>query len=334
MSNRFMNNMAVSDVSAPRDARAGAPLDLADLLRHAIGVGARHGYRVAAQGASGHIFFEAGRVIHAEFGEDCGLRAVNEMLRSGAVAFEPVVGSWPAHATLHLSPELLLSLTERDTSRVVRKVDLPLEPPPLPGSFESERGELVPPVHPAAARTNGPKKSVSGVVPKLVGAASAPAAAPRSVSPVSVFGPAGLVVAVPRTPAATPIVRASEPRLRSTIAARAASVAAAAAPPPPSIAPVPPRAGSQPTTMVRITPRGELLAARGKNAEQVAEAAAFIHGLATAIAADFGRRARANVHLSGNGVSLLVARSEVNDIAAALGPTDRVSSLLGKVGLK
>jgi hypothetical protein len=86
--------------------------------------------------------------------------------------------------------------------------------------------------------------------------------------------------------------------------------------------------------MVRITPRGELLAARGKNAEQVAEAAAFIHGLATAIAADLGRRARANVHLSGHGTSLLVARSEVNDIAAALGQTERVASLLGKVGLE
>ena len=91
---------------------------------------------------------------------------------------------------------------------------------------------------------------------------------------------------------------------------------------------------AQPTTMVRITNRGELLAARGKNAEQIAEAAAFIHGLANLIAADFGRHGRANVHLSGRGMSLLVARSEVNDIAAALGPTERVASLLGKVGLQ
>jgi hypothetical protein len=89
-----------------------------------------------------------------------------------------------------------------------------------------------------------------------------------------------------------------------------------------------------PTTMVRIAPRGELLAARGRNAEQLAEAAAFIHGLANLIAADFGRHGRANVHLSGDGMSLLVARSEVNDIAAALGPTERLASLLGKVGFK
>jgi hypothetical protein len=86
--------------------------------------------------------------------------------------------------------------------------------------------------------------------------------------------------------------------------------------------------------MVRVAPRGDLLAARGKNAEQIAEAAAFIHGLANLIAADFGRHGRANVHLSGAGLSLLVARSEVNDIAAALGPTERLASLLTKVGFK
>ena len=86
--------------------------------------------------------------------------------------------------------------------------------------------------------------------------------------------------------------------------------------------------------MVRIASRGEVLAARGKNAAQVAEAAAFIHGLANLIAQDFGRNGRANVHLSGEGMSLLVARSEVNDIAAAFGPSERVGSLLGKVGLK
>jgi hypothetical protein len=86
--------------------------------------------------------------------------------------------------------------------------------------------------------------------------------------------------------------------------------------------------------MVRIAARGDLLAARGKNSERLAEAAAFIHGLANLIAADFGRQGRANVHLSGGGTSLLVARSEVNDIAAARGATERLTSLLAKVGLK
>jgi hypothetical protein len=354
MSNRFMNNMATNEARSARDMQPGFPRDLADLIRHAARFGGRHGYRVAAPGASGHIYFDAGRAIHAEFGEDCGLRAVNEMLRSGAVAFEPALGSWPAQATLHLSPELLLSLTERDTSRVVRKVDLPVEPPPLPEPFPSEPAELVTPVHPGAAHSTVPKRPVSGIVPKLVEVVSAPESSSRggvgrAITSVRVPAPAavssvpaptastGLVPASSRAPSAPPVVRARERRSSSTIASpevRTGSASSSVVPSPPSIAPVPPRASGQPTTMVRITPQGELLAARGKNAEQVAEAAAFIHGLATAIAADFGRRARANVHLSGNGASLLVARSEVNDIAAALGPTERVSSLLGKVGLK
>ena len=361
MSNRFMNNMATNEAASAHDLQPGFPRDLADLIRHAARFGGRHGYRVAAPGASGHIYFDAGRAIHAEFGEDCGLRAVNEMLRSGAVAFEPALGSWPAQATLHLSPELLLSLTERDTSRVVRKVDLPVGPPPLPEAFLGEPAELVPPVHPGSARPTSPKRPVSGIMPKLVGVGAAPESSSRpgsgrasGVAPMSASTLAsasahrssavsseGLVPSAPgapsRPPSVPPVVRARERRSSSTVASRqvrAGSVVSTVAPAPPSIAPVPPRADGQPTTMVRITPQGELLAARGKNAEQVAEAAAFIHGLATAIAADFGRRARANVHLSGNGSSLLVARSEVNDIAAALGPTERVSSLLGKVGLK
>lgn len=337
---RFEGNMALSD-SAAHLERGGSHRDLPDLIRHAAHFGGRHGYRVAAPGASGHIFFDAGRVIHAEFGEDCGLRAVNEMLRTGAVALEPVRGSWPAQATLHLSPELLLSLTERDTSRVVRKVDLPIEPPPLPPTFGAEASELVPPVHPSVARTGGSKRSVSGVVPKFgaLGSSPAPASGAQLVAKTGqVAGSEPAPARAPsRTPAAASALRARESRSPSRVAVRAPDPPVAvnmAVPAPPSIAPVPPRASDQPTTMVRITPHGELLAARGKNAEQVAEAAAFIHGLAMAIAADFGRRARANVHLSGGGMSLLVARSEVNDIAAALGATERVSSLLSKVGLK
>ena len=355
MSNRFMNNMASNQAASAHATGAGFPRDLADLIRHAAHFGGRHGYRVAAPGASGHIYFDSGHAIHAEFGEDCGLRAVNEMLRSGAVAFEPALGSWPAQATLHLSPELLLSLTERDTSRVVRKVDLPVEPPPLPGSSVGQPAEQG---VSSVARPAGVKRPVSGIMPKLVGALARPTSAKRASvgrapggepAPRAGAAQSALVQRVSRASSEAPAAPGREPRASSTIGptiaraiapkiaspeARAEAASAAGALSLPIIAPVPPRASDQPTTMVRITPQGELLAARGKNAEQVAEAAAFIHGLATAIAADFGRRARANVHISGNGSSLLVARSEVNDIAAALGPTERVSSLLGKVGLE
>jgi hypothetical protein len=87
------------------------------------------------------------------------------------------------------------------------------------------------------------------------------------------------------------------------------------------------------TSMVRVSGRGVLLAARGEECERLANAAAFIHNQAKLIAADLGRHGRTAVHLKGGGLSLLVVKSEVNDIAAALGPTERLRSLLRKVGL-
>jgi hypothetical protein len=381
------------------DGEAGAPRDVAELVRQCSQLDGRQGFRVVARGVSGHIFFEQGRVTHAEFGEDCGLRAVVEMLRAGSVLLEPAA-SWPSQPSLHLGPDLLLSMTGKDASRVVRKVDFPGAPPPLPnpeeakvqaerravaGSGASSRnapGPAAPgpaaPGHAEPPRSS--RRAISGVMPRMdpplqpssehpgpmnsrlapgrePGAAapkqrvSNPSQPARSANPPD---PAQRAVSAPRLPEASrpqtaelptarppaelPITRAQKARSRSIVVARAAraeassggAASAVAVPQAPIQAP----RGQQPTTMVRIASRGDLLAARGENAEQLAEAAAFIHGLANLIAADFGRQGRANVHLSGHGVSLLVARSEVNDIAAALGPTERVASLLSKVGLK
>jgi hypothetical protein len=388
------------------DGHAVSRREVADLVRHCSSSEVRQGFRVSARGVSGHIFFERGRVIHAEFGEDCGLRAVVEMLRAGPVQLE-LASTWPSQPSLHLGPELLLSMTARDASRVVRKVDLPVEPPPLPEPEANGAPELIAPVHPGAPRVTG-KRAISGIMPRVVEsdaeAPVEPAWAPRRASQASnevdasarvdapVRGEASAVasrfsaaVAVSRLaasvavserakakaagqraptgvdphaaaalgqrmPSELPLTRAQKARSRSITVARASrSVVPNAAPPevpvpesqrrsakpPASSRPtVAPPGTAQPTTMVRIAARGELLAARGKNSEQLAQAAAFIHGLANLIAADFGRRGRANVHLSGGGMSLLVARSEVNDIAAALGPTERLTSLLAKVGLK
>jgi hypothetical protein len=390
---------------------AGAPGDVAELVRQCSRLDGRSGFRIVARGVSGHIFFERGRVIHAEFGEDCGLRAVVEMLRSGSVLVEPAA-SWPSQPSLHLGPELLLSMTGKDASRVVRKVDLPVEPPPLPDPSEARDSDAqaehaaaadrVAPVHSEAARP-ATRRAVSGVMPRIAKplversangpgvastratanpaaatlaarpASSAPATTPshpslpaprpqapprrqaplpealvhepRLPAPLSAKPllptprlPAPPSPAVPRLPAELPVTRAQKARSRSIVVARAARVAALASAPgatlPPPRTPIRAPSGQQPTTMVRMASRGDLLAARGESAEQLAEAAAFIHGLANLIAADFGRQGRANVHLSGHGVSLLVARSEVNDIAAALGPTERMTSLLSKVGLK
>jgi hypothetical protein len=352
------------------------------------------------------------------------------MLRAGPVALE-LAASWPSQPSLHLGPELLLSMTGRDASRVVRKVDLPVEPPPLPEPGANGPSELVAPIHPGPARGVG-KRAVSGVMPRVVkGAGEGPVAAktqaaspqPEAVSRAEASArveasaraeasarveasvraeasarveasvraeasaiasrrsaalavsrlaasvavserakakalgsraPAGIapeaVAALgERMPSELPLTRAQKARSRSITVARTLQpvVPGAVEPQAPAAPEGLPRSQkpaaaskaqvprtAQPTTMVRIAARGDLLAARGKNAEQLAEAAAFIHGLANLIAADFGRQGRANVHLSGGGLSLLVARSEVNDIAAALGPTERLTSLLAKVGLK
>jgi hypothetical protein len=310
------------------DARAQRRV--ADVIRQCTSLDGRQGFRVAGKSASGHIFFEAGHVVHAEFGEDCGLRAVVEMLRSGPMAID-AAASWPSQPSLHLGPELLLSMMERDASRVMRKVDLPVTPPPLP-QYDVFGSELVPPVHPEASRSfAAPRRAISGVVP-------------RAVEPEPILDSASESgQASSRAPSPLRVMRADRGKgaAARSLAVRRASKQQGA----PEAIPQPPQAHAvtaaaadaavrSPTTMVRITTRGELLAARGKNAEQLAEAAAFIHGLATLIATDFGRHGRANVHLSGQGQSLLVARSEVNDIAAALGQTERLASLLNKVGLK
>lgn len=92
--------------------------------------------------------------------------------------------------------------------------------------------------------------------------------------------------------------------------------------------------GEHPTTMVRLTSRGLLLAARGENVARVADAASLIHGLANLIAADLGKRRTAAVHLRGRTKSMFVARSEVHDVAAVYGDTRRLAPLLTKVGLR
>jgi hypothetical protein len=88
-----------------------------------------------------------------------------------------------------------------------------------------------------------------------------------------------------------------------------------------------------PTTMVRLTTRGKVLTTRGKDARRVAHAATLIHSLAQLIAADLGRRGTPAVHVRGREKSLLVVRSEVNDIAAACGATRRLASLIDRAGL-
>src|SRR5688572_1307895 len=88
---------------------AGFSGELVELARRSRESG-RAALRVASPHAKGRIFSANGYIIHAEFGEDFGLRAVVEMLRSARVRVEPFSGAWPRRPSLHLGPELLGSL--------------------------------------------------------------------------------------------------------------------------------------------------------------------------------------------------------------------------------
>jgi hypothetical protein len=125
-----------------------------------------------------------------------------------------------------------------------------------------------------------------------------------------------------------------EPAPPATALPRRSAPPASRSPSPAPPSRSPPRATlGPPSTMVRLTTRGEVLTARGKDARRVADAAALIHALAQLIAADLGRRGTPAVHVRGRDKSLLVVRSEVNDIAAACGATRRLASLIGRAGL-
>lgn len=276
--------------AAPAEAIAS---DIIELIRAACSEGSRRAVRIATPDAKGSLFFDSGHIIHAEFGEDYGLRALAPMLRAGPFVIEPWTGLWPSQRSMHLGIDLLLSMVGRETpaegyqldTRVIRKVDhragSPV-PPPLPDehlartSSEAPRTTLV---RPTARRT----REVPPAVP--------PAAQPD-----------GSLAQPVRSAAESAIPRAG--------------------------------AGEPSSSMVRVSAHGTLLAAHGRHADRLADAAAFIHGLANSISVDLGGSGKAAVHLRGHGQSLFVVRSEVGDIAAAFGRTRRLASLLRKVGLR
>ncbi|HEU4583197.1 MAG TPA: hypothetical protein VFS67_33285 [Polyangiaceae bacterium] len=393
---------------------------MAGLIRALCSQGVRRGVRVVAEDKRGHIFFDQGHVVHAEFGEDVGLGAVIEMLHSGSVEFRPCARPWPSQPSLFFTAEKLLAAARPGAMNALTGVRRKPDPEPAPDSASSAERPVFhdPPPLPEAeqepTRADHPRPEPAPLEPTLaakfapldaavselsraVAAAAAvhrssavratraasastarvpaaPAAvksAPRSVSTVK---PASAPAAAP-PPADTAPSSSATPgsgtAAASSPAATAPASAPAAAPAPAASATAslttsereassPPRQRSLPvtwtrrtlprplandepptsrrrpelaTSMVRVSGRGVLLAARGEECERLANAAAFIHNQAKLIAADLGRHGRTAVHLKGGGLSLLVVKSEVNDIAAALGPTERLRSLLRKVGL-
>ena len=409
--------------SAGHTAADWAPTqgDVAGLIRALCSQGLRRGVRVVGEDKRGHIFFDQGHVVHAEFGEDVGLGAVIEMLHSGSVEFRPCARPWPSQPSLFFTAEKLLAAARPGAMNALtgvrRKPDAEApspdsasgpetpsfyDPPPLPDAeleptrADHSRAEAARP-EPTLAAQFAPLDAAVSELSRAVAAAAHRSTAARASRVASTRALRARVPAVPPpAPSSKPTPAAAAPAAKPASAPASApapsSGASPVSPTSPSAAPSnaasPAAAGAQPsastataslatggerehnapprqralpvtwtrralprlmaesdepptsrrrlelaTSMVRVSGRGVLLAARGEECERLANAAAFIHNQAKLIAADLGRHGRTAVHLKGGGLSLLVVKSEVNDIAAALGPTERLRSLLRKVGL-
>jgi len=293
--------------------------DIVELIRAACGDGSRRALRIASLDATGSIFFDGGHIVHAEFGEDYGLRALAPMLRAGPFVVEPWSGKWPSQPSFHLSAELLLSMVGRDgpnayqlDTRVIRKVDHhAVTPPPLPDPSELDFDAF-------ALAAEGQEPAKASLSTRLAATLPAPPLLPPPSSIPSSIPPS--------IPPRNTLVRAKPSRtLPTAVEPAPAAVGAAASAR---------AAAGESSSMVRVSARGALLAAHGRHADRLADAAAFIHGLANSIAVDLGGQGRAAIHLRDRSRSLFVARSEVGDVAAAFGRTSRLASVLRKVGLR
>lgn len=306
--------------SPPRDDSLAA--ELMEIIARTARERSRAALRVAGQEAAGRVFADGGYIVHADFGEDYGLRALLEMRSLPRVVIEPCADPFPGHASLQLGAEMLASVmgsgsdaSQQMVTRVVRKVDLPVEPPPLPE-----------PEHWAEAST--PRAAARPWLPP-----SSPVLADAAeVAALPFPEPVGLAAA-----SRSARLRRSETPDGDPGRARPNEVVAELMAAPRESAVVPRGSAGQSvvaTTMVRVSPDGALLAAHGPRPDRLADSAMFIHGLASAIAMDFACEADAGVHLRSAADSLFVVRSEAGDIGAALGATQRLGSLLRTVGLR
>jgi hypothetical protein len=131
---------------------AGA--QLSDLVQLACQNRIRAVYEVRSPQTVGYLYFDAGRLMHAECGERVGLDAMVFLLGLTAGTILPTARPWPAEASIHMGADaLLLTAAQRldedgevrhrePTTRIVTKVSLP-EPPPLP--FDLTDFDLGPP---------------------------------------------------------------------------------------------------------------------------------------------------------------------------------------------
>jgi hypothetical protein len=165
----------IESVSASNDGfslqLAGA--QLSDLVQLACQNRIRAVYEVRSPQAVGYLYFDAGRLMHAECGERVGLDAMVFLLGLTAGTILPTARPWPAEASIHMGADaLLLTAAQRldedgevrhrePTTRIVAKVSLS-EPPPLP--FDLTDFDVEPP----AAVSQGDSVVVARGTPRAV----------------------------------------------------------------------------------------------------------------------------------------------------------------------
>jgi len=126
----------------------------------------RGAFRVSSEGRQGHLFFEGGQLIHADFGAVTGLDAVVQMLGWRGGAIEPCHAPWPPESSIDMGADALLLCAaqrldemplrpshgaEDLTTKVVRRVAI-TDQAGLDGAAGEPEIELRPSVVPAYAQ--------------------------------------------------------------------------------------------------------------------------------------------------------------------------------------
>jgi hypothetical protein len=185
-------NLPRVHASSPEGERDGFAIrlpsaQLGDLIQINCINRVRGAFRVSSEGRQGHLFFEGGQLIHADFGAVTGLDAVVQMLgwRSGSI--EPCHAAWPSECTIDMGADALLlcaaqrldemplrapGASEDLTTKVVRRVAFEAESPQAPasdaseGAIEPERPSITP-TQEQLAQLQVAQLSFDGVVRQL-----------------------------------------------------------------------------------------------------------------------------------------------------------------------
>jgi hypothetical protein len=149
---RVPSELASAAVSRPEGFAIRLPsAQLGDLIQINCLNRIRGAFRVSSGVHRGHLFFEQGQLIHADFGAVTGLDAVVQMLGWRGGSIEPCVQPWPKQSTIDMGADvLLLRAAQRldeaaradtgpeATTKVVRRAPWPAELLPTPALAENE----------------------------------------------------------------------------------------------------------------------------------------------------------------------------------------------------